>query len=64
MAYDKNKLSNAHFYIFIMIYSQSNINIDEEEVKKGLPMVAGVAIGVLAVAALGVIIVLVRKRMK
>lgn len=43
---------------------QSNINIDEEEVKKGLPMVAGVAIGVLAVAALGVIIVLVRKRMK
>lgn len=43
---------------------QSNININEEEVKKGLPMVAGVAIGVLAVAALGVIIVLVRKRMK
>ena len=43
---------------------QSNINIDEEEVNKGLPMVAGVAIGVLAVAALGVIIVLVRKRMK
>lgn len=43
---------------------QSNINIDEEEVKKGLPMVAGVAIGVLAVAAPGVIIVLVRKRMK
>lgn len=43
---------------------QSNLDIDEEEVKKGLPMVAGVAIGVLAVAALGAIVVVVRKRMR
>ena len=39
-------------------------SIDGEEVKRGLPMVAGVAIGVLAVAALGVIVVVVKKRMK
>lgn len=43
---------------------QSNLDIDGEEVQKGLPMVAGAAIAVLAVAALGVIVFIVRKRMK
>ena len=43
---------------------QGNLEIDGEEVQRGLPMVAGVAIGVLAVAALGVIVVVVKKRMK
>lgn len=43
---------------------QGSLEIDGEEVQRGLPMVAGVAIGVLAVAALGVIVVVVKKRMK
>lgn len=43
---------------------QSNVSLDKEEVKKGLPLVAGVGIGVLAVVALGVAAVIIRKRMK
>ena len=43
---------------------QGSLEIDGEEVQRGLPMVAGVAIGVLAVVALGVIVVVVKKRMK
>lgn len=43
---------------------QSNVNLDKEEVKKGLPLVAGVGIGVLAVVAIGVAVVVIRKRMK
>lgn len=43
---------------------QSNVKLDEEKVKKGLPLVAGVGIGVLAVAAIGAAVFVIRKRMK
>ncbi len=42
---------------------KANIKLDKEEVKKGFPMAAGIAVSVVAVAALaGMIIFLKRHR--
>ena len=51
--YNESEEENAAYFSFTRQFRQ-----------RGLPMVAGVAIGVLAVAALGVIVVVVKKRMK
>lgn len=43
---------------------QANQDLDKEEMEKNLPMVAFVGLGVLAAAALGVLVFVVRKKMK
>lgn len=43
---------------------RSNVKLDKEKVKKGLPLVAGAGIGVLAAVALCAAVFVIRKRMK
>ena len=43
---------------------QANQDLDKEEMEKNLPMVAFVGLGVLAAAALGALVFVVRKKMK
>ena len=43
---------------------QANQDLDKEKMEKNLPMVAFVGLGVLAAAALGTLVFVVRKKMK